>query len=178
MKIAIISGSNRRNSSSTRMAKFAGERLKLGGHEVKVWDLYTDPLPFYDPDEETEANAVVRLAGMVADADAVVLSNPEYHGSVSGVLKNALDFLGSEHFDGKMVLCVSSAGGAVGVSSLQHMQVIVRNLHGINCPDWISIGGDLRRFDDQGEPVHAPVRARVDRVLNTFVSLARKLRIT
>jgi azobenzene reductase len=178
MKIAIVAGCNRRNSSSTRMAKFVGERLKAGGHSVDLWDLHTDPVPFYDPDEETEADTVVRLARTVAEADAIVLSTPEYHGSLSGVLKNALDYLGSDHFDGKMVLCISSAGGAVGVSSLQHMQVIVRNLHGISCPEWISIGGDQRRFDEQGEPVHAPVRARVERVLNTFVSLAGKLRIS
>ncbi|MCD9025650.1 NADPH-dependent FMN reductase [Cohnella silvisoli] len=178
MKIAIVAGCNRRNSSSTMMAKFVGERLKSAGHVVNIWDLYDEPLPFYDPDDETESDTVTRLAQMVAEADAVVLSTPEYHGSVSGVLKNALDYLGSEHFDGKMVLCISSAGGSVGVSSLQHMQVIVRNLHGISCPEWISIGGDQRRFDEQGEPAHAAVRARVDRVLMTFVSLAGKMRIT
>ncbi len=176
MKIAIIAGSNRKHSSSTRMAKYVGERLKAGAHAIEVWDLYANPLPFYDPDEEAETDAVKRLASIVAEADAVVLATPEYHGSVSGVLKNALDYLGSDQFDGKLVLCVSAAGGAVGVSSLQHMQVIVRNLHGINCPEWISIGGDQRRFDEQGEPIHAPVRARVDRVLNTFVKLAEKLR--
>jgi azobenzene reductase len=177
MKIVIITGSNRRNSASTRMARFVGERLKTGGHSVDLWDLYTKPLPFYDPDEEIEPESVVQLARAVTEADAVVLATPEYHGSLSGVLKNALDYLGEDQFEGKMVLCISSAGGAVGVSSLQHLQVIVRNVHGVNCPEWISVGGEQRRFDDKGEPVHSPLRARVDRVLNTFVKLAEKLRV-
>jgi azobenzene reductase len=158
------------------MARFVGERLKTGGHSVDLWDLYTKPLPFYDPDEEIEPESVVQLARAVTEADAVVLATPEYHGSLSGVLKNALDYLGEDQFEGKMVLCISSAGGAVGVSSLQHLQVIVRNVHGVNCPEWISVGGEQRRFDDKGEPVHSPLRARVDRVLNTFVKLAEKLR--
>jgi hypothetical protein len=87
MKIVIITGSNRRNSASTRMARFVGERLKTGGHSVDLWDLYTKPLPFYDPDEEIEPESVVQLARAVTEADAVVLATPEYHGSLSGVLK-------------------------------------------------------------------------------------------
>lgn len=176
MKIAIIAGSNRKNSSSTRMCHFIGERLKSQGHSVDLWNLHEKPLPFYDPDEETVSRAAAELGTVVADADAVVLASPEYHGGVSGVLKNALDHLDTEHFDGKMVLSVSSAGGAVGVSTLQQLQTIVRNVHGVNCPDWISIGGDQRRFDDRGEPAHPAVRARVERVLNTFITLAAKLR--
>ncbi|KIL36931.1 NADPH-dependent FMN reductase [Cohnella kolymensis] len=176
MKIAIIAGSNRRSSTSTRMCLFIGERLSSLGHTVELWDLYRKPLPMYDPDEESVGEAAAELGAVVAEADAVVLASPEYHGSVSGVFKNALDHLDTEHFDGKMVLSVSSAGGAVGVSTLQQMQTIVRNVHGVNCPEWISIGGDQRRFDENGEPAHAAVRARVERVLNAFVSLASKLR--
>jgi azobenzene reductase len=176
MRIAIIAGSNRLNSSSTRMARFIGERLRTDGHPVDFWDLHQKPLPFYAPDDEGQSEAVDQLAGMIMGADAIVLSTPEYHGSLSGVLKNALDYLDGDHFNGKLVLCISSAGGAVGVSSLQHLQVIVRNVYGVNCPEWISIGADQRRFDEYGVPVHPPLRARVDRVLGTFVKLAEKLR--
>lgn len=172
----IIAGSNRRASSSTKMARYVGERLKTSGHTVDLWDLYVNPLPFYDPDEEHQAESVNQLSNKVADSDAIVIATPEYHGSVSGVLKNALDYLDGDHFSGKMVLSISSAGGAVGVSSLQHLQVIVRNVHGVNCPEWISIGGDQKSFDESGEPLQLPVKARVDRVLNTFVKLAGLLR--
>lgn len=176
MKIAIIAGSNHQNSSSTLMARYAGERLVSAGHIIDFWDLYARPLPFYDPDAANDPEAAIQLANIVAAADAIVLSTPEYHGSISGVLKNALDYLGGDQFAGKMVLSISSAGGAVGVSSLQHMQVIVRNVHGINCPEWISLGGEHRRFDEEGVPLHPPLRARVDHVLQTFTKLAEKLR--
>lgn len=176
MRIAIIAGSNRLNSSSTRLARFVGERLRTDGHEVGLWDLHQKPLPFYAPDDNGQSEAVEQLTSLVMEADAIVLSTPEYHGSLSGVLKNALDYLDGDHFNGKMVLCISSAGGAVGVSSLQHLQVIVRNVHGVNCPEWISLGGDQRRFDEHDVPVNSPLRDRVDRVLSTFVKLAEKLR--
>lgn len=176
MKIVIIAGSNRRGSTSTKMSRFVAARLQARGHTVELWDLYLQPLPFYDPDQENHPDSVSRLAGLAAEADAIVLATPEYHGSLSGVLKNALDYLDGDHFSGKMVLGISSAGGAVGVSSLQHLQVIVRNVHGINCPEWISAGGDQRRFDDNGEPLQTAVRARIERVLDTFLDLSRKLR--
>lgn len=175
MNIAIIAGSNRLHSTSTQMARYVEKRLSALGHSARLFDLRVHPLPLYDPDGTTEHEGARALAKLVAVADAVVLATPEYHGSVSGVLKNALDYLGTEHFDGKMVLSISSAGGAVGVSSLQHMQVIVRNVHGISCPEWISIGGDQRQFDAGGEPLHASVRSRVERVLGTFTRLAAHL---
>lgn len=175
MKIIIIAGSNHSESSSTSMARYVGEKLKSDGHEAVLWDLYKQPLPFYSPADNQTFEPVQQLSGLVADANAIVLATPEYHGSLSGVLKNALDYLDGEHFGGKMVLSISSAGGAVGVSSLQQLQAIVRNLHGISCPEWISIGGDQRRFDEHGEPLNASLKARVERVLNTFVSLSQKL---
>jgi azobenzene reductase len=172
MNIAIIAGSNRLHSASTQMAGYVEKRLSALGHSVRLYDLRVHPLPLYDPDGTTEHEGARALGKLVSEADAVVLATPEYHGSVSGVLKNALDYLGVEHFDGKMVLSISSAGGAVGVSSLQHMQVIVRNVHGISCPEWISLGGDQRQFDAGGEPLHVSVRSRVERVLGTFTRLA------
>lgn len=176
MKIIVIAGSNRTLSTSTQMARFVRDRLAIAGHSVELWDLFLSPFPLYAPDEALESEAVQRLGDLIASADAIVLSTPEYHGSISGVLKNALDYFGKDHFDGKMVLGISSAGGAVGVSSLQHLQVIIRNLHGINCPEWISIGGDQRRFDETGHPVDNSLRTRIDRVLSTFIQLAEKLR--
>ncbi|WP_276352743.1 NADPH-dependent FMN reductase [Cohnella caldifontis] len=176
MKIAIIAGSNRRESASTKMARYIGDRLSSLGHEPNLFDLREKPVPLYDPDADAEPDTARELARMVEESDAVVLATPEYHGSVSGVLKNALDYLGADQFDGKMVLSVSAAGGAVGVSSLTQLQVIVRNLHGINCPEWVSVGGDQRRFDEFGRPADERMRIRVDNVLGTFLRMGKQLR--
>lgn len=177
MKIAIIAGSNREQASSTRLAEYAGKKLKEMGCEVSIIDLYKDPLPMYSPDMDADADANVTLMGQkVMAADGIILSTPEYHGGPSGALKNALDFLDSDHFDGKIVLSISSAGGAVGVSSLQQLQAIVRNVHGINCPEWISIGGDQRRFTAEGEPESDKLKQRVLKTAAYFVHMIKAFR--
>ncbi|KIL40842.1 hypothetical protein SD70_11335 [Gordoniibacillus kamchatkensis] len=176
MNIVLIAGSNRRNATSTKLLRYMGEALRKRGANVKLIDLYETPVPLYSPDaEETDANteAMVRTVG---EADAIVLATPEYHGSISGVLKNALDYMGSAEFSGKPVLSVSSSGGAVGVSSLTHLQAIVRNLHGVNSPEWLSLGGDARHFAADGSPADAAVRQRVERTLDSLLRLAELLR--
>src|SRR5690606_36163717 len=125
MQIAILAGSNRRESASTRMTRYLQTRISALGHTAKLFDLRENPLPLYDPDSDEPTSAVLELDRLMRMSDAIVLATPEYHGTISGVLKNALDYLGSEHFDGKAVLSVSAAGGAVGVSSLTHLQAIV-----------------------------------------------------
>lgn len=177
MKIAIIAGSNRAQSSSTQIAEYAGKKLEEMGCEVSMIDLYKIQLPLYSPDMDEDADANVNLmAQKVMQADGIILSTPEYHGGPTGVLKNALDFLDSDHFDGKIVLSISSAGGAVGVSSLQQLQAIVRNVHGINCPEWISIGGDQRRFTTEGEPESDRLKQRVQKTLSYFVHMIQAFR--
>mgnify|MGYP003935134041 FL=1 len=174
MNVLILAGSNRKNSTSTKLCRYIERILRGKGCDVTFFDLYRQPLPFYCPDDDPQDDAnLTALKNAITRANAVVLSTPEYHGSMSGVLKNALDHLGSEHFEGKVVLSVSSAGGAVGVSSLQQLQAVVRYVHGINCPEWISIGGENRQFDAQGEPLHPKQKERVARAIDCFLKMAR-----
>lgn len=171
MKIAVVAGSNRKDSTSTTLCRYIVKELEGLGCTAILFDLHAKPLPFYSPDEEIRDANVVELLHTLREADGIVLATSEYHGSLTGVLKNALDFAGFDQFDGKVVLSVSSAGGAVGVSSLQHLQTIVRNVHGINCPEWISIGGAQREFTAEGEPKDPKTKERVLRTLSYFTKM-------
>lgn len=176
LRIALIAGSNRENATSTKLLRYMAETLRKRGMNATLIDLYETPVPLYSPDADGSDASTVAMVRAVGEADAVVLGTPEYHGSISGVLKNALDYMGSAEFSGKPVLSVSSSGGAVGVSSLTHLQTIVRNLHGVNSPEWLSLGGDARRFAADGSPADAAVRQRVERTLDCLVRLAELLR--
>jgi NAD(P)H-dependent FMN reductase len=179
MNIILIGGSNRRVSTSTQLLHYMKSRLLDKGVTAEVFDLRQKPVPFYSPDQnETDDPNTVDMLKQVLAADGIVLGNPEYHGSLSGVLKNALDFMSSAHFAGKPVLSASSSGGAVGVSSLTHMQTVVRNLHGINCSEWVSIGGEQRKFASDGSPEEGAVKLRVERALDELVRLCSLLRKT
>ncbi|SEO24347.1 NADPH-dependent FMN reductase [Paenibacillus sp. OV219] len=176
MRIVMIAGSNRANATSTSLSLYIKKVMEGEGHEVTLIDLYKQPLPFYgSAGADTDAN-VVAMRQAVLHSEAIVLSTPEYHGSMSGVLKNALDFMGGDHFDSKAVLSVSSAGGAVGVASLTQMQAIVRNMHGVNCPEWISIGGAQREFNEDGSPKSTDVQTRIHKTVPYFLHLAAMLK--
>lgn len=107
MNIVILAGSNRNNATSTRLGEYAVEIIRGQGHQASLFDLYQTPLPFYAPDEkQADHEHLADLNTRMLAADAIILSTPEYHGSISGVLKNALDHLSQAHFSGKPVLSI------------------------------------------------------------------------
>lgn len=175
MKIAMVAGSNRESATSTNLLRYIGSLLKAQHISVTLVDLRELQLPLFSPDtQEFHPNAQCLLE-TVAEADGLILASPEYHGSVSGVLKNALDYMNGSQVAGKSVLSVSSAGGPMGVGSLLHLQNIVRALHGVNSPEWISIGAGYHGFDSDGAPLDEGMRARVESAVEKFVILTRML---
>jgi azobenzene reductase len=173
IKITIISGSNRSQATTTQLCRHLQQVLESKGCLVTLLDLYVLPLPLYSPDVDCDDANLAVLRNSLSEADGIILATPEYHGAPSGVLKNALDYVGSAQFNGKVVLSVSSTGGPVGISSLQQLQTIVRSVHGINCPEWISIGGENRTFTPEGEPVNPKLRERVLHTLQYFIKMVQ-----
>lgn len=167
--IAVISGSNRKGSASAAACRYLRGYFAGKGRETVFYDLRERPLPFFSPDESFETHPDVSgFVRLVGEARGVVLGTPEYHGSVSGLLKNALDHLGETALAGKVVLSVSASGGPLGTSALAHLQQIVRTVHGVNCPEWISVGGG-NRFGAGDEPENPKTRERVQRACDAFL---------
>ncbi|HDF0017476.1 TPA: NAD(P)H-dependent oxidoreductase, partial [Staphylococcus aureus] len=71
-------------------------------------------------------------------ADFLILGTPNYHGSYSGILKNALDHLNMDYFKMKPVGLIGNSGGIVSAEPLSHLRVIVRSLLGIAVPTQIA----------------------------------------
>jgi len=92
MRVLGLSGSLRRDSHNTRLLRRAGRLLPPGVH-FEVYD-GLKAIPPYDADDDVEPAhpAVADLKAAIAAADAVLIATPEYNGSLSGVLKNALDW--------------------------------------------------------------------------------------
>lgn len=125
MKIALLLGSIRQGRHSHKAAYHLSQCLQQHPQvsQVHIWDLATHPLPLMDTPASTDTN-VVMLQQLLQAADGVVLVSPEYHGSYTGVLKNALDYLGG-NFKAKpiAVLCTGSGkmGGINASVQLQHL---------------------------------------------------------
>ncbi|WP_079908830.1 NADPH-dependent FMN reductase [Paenibacillus sp. 32352] len=175
MKITMIAGSNREGAASTMLLRYIERQLKSNGISVSFIDLYELPLPLFSPQSgELHPNAGMVVEEVIS-ADGLVLATPEYHGSISGALKNALDYLQPSQVAGKTVLAVSSAGGPVGVGSLLHLQSIVRNLHCVNNPEWISTGGGYLSCDADSTPLDEDLKARIQSAVTSFVRLTRAI---
>ena len=94
MKILALSGSPRKNGRTGIAARFLQKQYGL-----EVIDLSEGDIPLYNGESyQAELENVESLRAKVKHADAVLLLSPEYHSGMSGALKNALDFLGSEQF--------------------------------------------------------------------------------
>jgi chromate reductase, NAD(P)H dehydrogenase (quinone) len=117
MKILGISGSLRAGSHNARLLRVAAGLLPPGA-ELEIFDGLGAVPPFNEDGEHTPPPAVVALKRAIADADAVLVSTPEYNHSIPGALKNALDWVsrpGPENpMRGKPALVIGASTGMFG----------------------------------------------------------------
>ena len=117
MTVLGISGSLREGSHNTRLLRAAADLLPSGA-ELQVFDGLGDVPPFNEDDERTPPPGVVALKQAIADADAVLVSTPEYNHSIPGVLKNALDWvsrpMAENPMRGKPALVIGASTGMFG----------------------------------------------------------------
>ena len=100
------------------------------GAETRLVDLREYDLPFCNEDDTNSPPDVVRLRADVGTAHGLIIGTPEYHGGYSGLLKNAIDLMGFDEFEGKIVGLVGVSGGSTGAShALQGLRAIGRALH-------------------------------------------------
>lgn len=94
---------------------------------------------------------IQRFRDRLREADGVIIGTPEYHGSFSGVLKNALDLTGFAEWEGKMIALVGVSGGRMGAhNALNSLRDIGRSLHAWVIPEQVSIPEAYKRFDAAG----------------------------
>lgn len=145
-----------REVSRTRMAVAVALRgAESVGARTRLLDLRDYELPFCDDrdDEGTYPPGVARLREDVRQAQGVVLGTPEYHSGYSGVLKNALDLMGFDEFEGKMVGLVGVSGGGLGaVNGLNGLRTVGRALHAWVVPTPASVPRASLSFDENGSP--------------------------
>lgn len=153
-----VSGSLREKSRTALalglLLKFAEEH----GAETRMLDLRTIELPLYRPDGPGGSAAEARLGADMHWAGAVVLASPDYHGSMSGTMKNFLDY-NWEECAGKVFgyLCSSHEKG---LTVMDQMRTVVRQCYGWSMPYGLSFDGRAD-FDDQGTLKNAKMEARM-----------------
>ncbi len=140
-------------------------------------------MPLYDPRDELRSARALRLVTEIAGADGIVLASPAYHGSISGLVKNALDHVEDlredtrPYFSGRAVGSVAVAQGwQGGVSTLAALRDVTHALRGWPTPLGVVVNTETTGFGPDGTCTDPQVRGRLATMAAQVVDFARMRR--
>ncbi len=161
--ILAFAGSTRRESWNKKLIRLAVKGAEAAGAEVTLIDLADYPMPLYDGDLENEKGIPengLKFKRLMHAHDGFLISCPEYNSSISGVLKNTIDWTSRQAegekplqcFKGKVVSLMSaSPGGLGGLRGLVHVRAILGNIGCIVLPEQVAVPSASEAFADDGD---------------------------
>jgi NAD(P)H-dependent FMN reductase len=172
-KILAFAGSLRKDSYNKKLVQIAIRGAQREGAEVTYIDLCDYPLPVYDGDIEANEGLpenAIKLKKLMWAHDGFLISAPEYNSSITGVLKNTIDWASrnasadevylSCFIDKVAALMSASPGGLGGLRGLVHLRAILGNINTLvipaqkcisNASDVFDANGNLKNAKDQQE---------------------------
>lgn len=179
MKIAGISGSLRKQSTHRGILRAVAGHLKTKG--VEFVEVEIGDFPLYDQDLNTKGipSVVQSASDQLASADAIVLASPEYNYSVSGVLKNAIDWFSrveNQAFNGKAVSIMGASPGMGTARSQYHLRQILvfMNAYVVNKPE-VMIAQSTGKFNELGDLTDQNTIDFLDNALISLINLSNQL---
>ena len=158
LNVLAVVGSLQGASVTRVVIRHVTELFKAAGCSVDVLDFQKDPLAIYNPDTAHDLPGYVELQRRVARADLVVLGTPDYHGGISGSMKNFLDHFWHE-FAGKLVAPIV-ASHEKGLTVIDQLRAVARQCYAWTLPYGVSFQED----DDvqAGEVTSDVLKRRLD----------------
>lgn len=174
MKILAVYGSTHQESNSRKIIDIIARAARNTGAKVNELDLLATPLPLFRTDETYEHDVIVnQVRQLCQEADAFILVSPEYHGCMSGWMKNFFDFHYHE-FAGKLFALAASTGGSQGTSCISQMRVAVQYCHGWSLPYQTAVRET--DYDVDGKLTQTTLVERLERMGRDLVVYGRLLR--
>ncbi|MDR3394715.1 MAG: NAD(P)H-dependent oxidoreductase [Parasulfuritortus sp.] len=177
IKILGIVGSLRQASYNHAALKAAQEVLPVGA-TLNLISLNDIPV-FNQDDEMTPPDSVLEFKRQIRAADAILFATPEYNYSVSGVLKNAIDWAsrpyGKSAWQGKPAALMGASIGSMGTARAQYhlRQILVAlNMPVVIQPE-VMIVNAAERFDQDGKLTDEPSRQHIQKLLGALVRLVK-----
>jgi len=178
--IVAVGGTLRANSTTERAMQYVLAAAERAGARTKLISGLALQLPLYQPDTPQRSEGARYLVGELAAADGIILGSPGYHGSISGLVKNALDYAEDlrtdrrPYFSGRAVGCIATAGGWPGaVNTLGALRDIVHALRGWPTPLGAAINSTEKVFDEAGACQVARVALVLDTIAGEVLSFAK-----
>jgi FMN reductase len=176
-----LGGSLRHASTSRAALRRALEGAAGAGAETRLFDLRELDLPMYNADQDTPGETAAEFIDSCYFANGLIWSSPLYQGTISGALKNALDWLhvlgrrDPPYLHDKVIGLISAAGGTQGLQATNTMEFAVRALRGWAVPYVVPVASAAHVFEAsgaiKGESVEAQLSmlgAEVVRVAELF----------
>jgi chromate reductase, NAD(P)H dehydrogenase (quinone) len=183
MKVLLFAGSLRKDSFNKKLVACAKNLLSQDTSlELNYVDIQSLQIPLYDGDIESSAGVpkgAAQLANEVATSNAIIVASPEYNGSISGVMKNNLDWISRvkpNPIAGKPVLILSASPGALGgLRGLWHTRVPFEALGSHVYPEMFGLAKAHQAFDSSGALVDMANSDKLNQLLKNFIQFSKKI---
>lgn len=157
MKALIFTGALERrvDSTSERLSNYLSEQLKASGVEVSIFKIADSGIPLFDITLKNIPAAVELMSIQFLEADVHIWLTPLYHGSMTGVMKNCLDWLEctatlpKPYLTGKKVGLVCWADGVQAMQGINAMDAVAKSLRAWTVPYSVPIQ-HFELFDENG----------------------------
>ena len=147
LNVLAVVGSLQRDSVTRVVIRQVAEQLQAAGCVVDVLDLEKEPLAIYNPDTAHDLPGYAQLQARVHWADVILLGTPDYHGSISGAMKNFLDHFWHE-FAGKLFAAIV-ASHEKGLTAIDQLRTVARQCYAWTLPYGVSFTEDIDVKDGQ-----------------------------
>ncbi len=176
-----IGGTLRADSSSERALRRCLSLAQAAGAATEIVTGADLRMPLYEPGSPSISPACARMIAVLRAADGIILASPGYHGSISGTLKNALDYTeemrgdARAYFDGRAVGCIASAAGwQAAAATLSALRSITHALRGWPTPLGIMINSSEPVFDSEGVTISPLLDETFGLMTQQVVAFARQ----
>jgi len=161
LNILAVVGSLQRESVTRAVIAYVAEQLRATGCAVDVLDFEKEPLALYNPDTAYDLPGYAELKARVERADIVILGTPDYHGSVSGAMKNFLDHFWHE-FAGKLFATIV-ASHEKGLTVTDQLRTVARQCYAWTLPYGVSF---MEEVDvKEGQIVSEALKQRLEMMM-------------
>jgi FMN reductase len=147
LKVLAVVGSLQRGSVSRVVIQHIADQFRKAGSDVDVLDFLLEPLALYNPDTAHDLPGYADLQARVEQADVICLGTPDYHGSLSGAMKNFLDHFWHE-FAGKLFVTIV-ASHEKGLTVTDQLRTIARQCYAWCLPYGVSFTEDVDVKDNR-----------------------------
>lgn len=176
-----IGGTLRSGSGTERVLRAALAATERRGAQTLLLAGPDLDLPMYAPQSGERTGAARALVDRIGRADGIIVASPAYHGGVSGLVKNALDYVEDlrdakrPYLDGRAVGCIACAGGwQAAVATLTGLRSITHALRGWPTPLGVALNTSEAVFGPDGALVDTAALGQSEILADQVVSFARR----